>query len=155
MNGQHAEKELAEAITESKRNLEKAHERYNELQHEYDSLLYARDVLRKRRAPTIREQRRRDDPVPISSEELAGKSQVEMLTYIAQRNDGRIKSAWARRFVVAAGAFKDPENASVGIYKILSTSPRFESVSRGVYRLVPKELDAVDQKEEPRQTLSA
>ena len=155
MNGQHAEKELTETITELKRNLEKAHERYTELQHEYDSLLHARDVLRKRRAPTIREQRRRDDPMPISSEKLAGKSQIEMLTYIAQRNDGRIKSAWARRFMVAAGAFKDPENASVGIYRILSTSPRFKSVSRGVYHLVPEELDAVDHKEEPQQALSA
>ena len=155
MNGQYAEKELAEAITELKRDLEKAHERYNELQHEYDSLLHARDVLLKRRAPTIREQRHRDDSMPISSEELAGKSQVEMLAYIAQRNDGRIKSAWARRFMAAAGAFKDPENASVGIYKILSTSPRFESVSRGVYRLVPEEPDAVDQKEKPRQDFRA
>ena len=84
-----------------------------------------------------------DDPVPIASEELAGKSQLEMLTYIAQRNDGLIKSAWARRLMVAAGAFKNPKNANSSIYTILSRSPRFEDVSRGVYRLAPEELDGL------------
>ena len=70
---------------------------------------------------------------------LRGKGLTEALVYLAEQNDGIVKNYAVRPLLVDAGILqgKRPEHA---LSVALRNSERFESVSRGVFKMVDFEL---------------
>lgn len=71
----------------------------------------------------------------LSPNEITGKSQRELLHLIAQRNEGLLVARYAIKIMKDANVFGDSPNADAAVYSILSRSPEFTRVGRGVYRL--------------------
>ena len=71
----------------------------------------------------------------VSSEDLRNMKLKEAVSYLAERNAGEFHSTTARGLLIEAGVIHEA-NARQTIYQLLSTWNLFESVRRGVYRLV-------------------
>ena len=79
----------------------------------------------------------------ITMEELSVLGTVEdCLVYMAERNDGEITSAEARRKLVGLEMIESDEVARSRIWEAFRRSTRFDKVERGRYRLVPQESDS-------------
>ena len=73
----------------------------------------------------------------VTPDEVKGMKPEAACVLIATRNDGELRSTAARSFLVAAGVLR-AKDASPVLYAILSESPHFRRVSRGVYRYTGK-----------------
>jgi serine/threonine-protein kinase RIO1 len=71
----------------------------------------------------------------IKPEEFKGKTLREILHLIAGRNDKVIVVKDAIKSMKEANVFGTPQHADSVVYSILSRSPEFAKVGRGVYRL--------------------
>jgi hypothetical protein len=71
----------------------------------------------------------------IKPQEFEGKSLREILRFIAERNNKTIVVKDTVKLMREANVFGTPENADSVVYSILSRSPEFVKVGRGIYRL--------------------
>jgi len=74
----------------------------------------------------------------LKASDFEGKSLKEVLALIAQRNDDLLIARHAIRLMKEADLFSNPLNADSVVYSILTRSPDFIKVGRGVYRLNSK-----------------
>ena len=79
--------------------------------------------------------RRRRVQININIEELRGKRIEEALIYIAERSGGEVRSGHVRPLLADAGILRGTQ-ISHALSSALRMSDRFESVSRGLYRLI-------------------
>ena len=79
------------------------------------------------------------EPLPnVNAGEFRGLSQLDALILIANKHGGRFKVSPARKLMVEAGLFKNPDNASGAIHTVIQRSDRFERVKKGTYRLIAR-----------------
>lgn len=71
----------------------------------------------------------------IKPQEFEGKTLREILHLIAERNDKTIVVKDAVKLMKEANVFGVPEHADSVVYSILSRSPEFIKVGRGIYRM--------------------
>jgi len=71
----------------------------------------------------------------IKPQDFEGKTLREILCLIAKRNDKTIVVKDAVKLMKEANVFGTPEHADSVVYSILSRSPEFVKVGRGLYRL--------------------
>jgi len=77
------------------------------------------------------------EPLPnVKASELQGLSQLDALILIAERHGKRFKVTPARRLMVEAELFKNPQNASGALHTLIQRSGRFEKINKGEYRLI-------------------
>jgi hypothetical protein len=69
--------------------------------------------------------------------DLLGKTQLDALVTIAEKNDGYFKVQEAKRLMLRAGLIRNPKNANSILYTLLGRHPdRFERVGPGEFRLI-------------------
>lgn len=73
--------------------------------------------------------------IPISAAELVGKSQLQALITIAEKNDGVVSVKDAKHILLDAGIMHNPKTAYQQITAILIKNKRFEWAATGKYRL--------------------
>ena len=71
----------------------------------------------------------------VGPDDLRDMKLKEAVSYLAERNAGEFYSTPARDLLIEAGVIRE-ENSKQTVYQLLSTWEAFESVRRGVYRLV-------------------
>lgn len=71
----------------------------------------------------------------IKPQEFDGKSTRDILRIIAERNNKTLVAKNAIRIMKDADIFGNPLNADSVVYSVLSRSPEFIKVGRGIYRL--------------------
>lgn len=71
----------------------------------------------------------------IKPQEFEGKSLREILRLIAERNNKTVVAKDAVKLMKEANVFGNPLHADSIVYSILSRSPEFVKVGRGIYRL--------------------
>jgi|SRR5580698_2805340 hypothetical protein len=74
-------------------------------------------------------------PAGIPIRELQGMKQVEALTYIAQRNGGRVRIVDAKKLLIKAGVMKSTKNAYGILYTVINRSGKFNHRGPGEYEL--------------------
>lgn len=71
----------------------------------------------------------------VIANELPGKTQVEALVHIAEKNNCTLKVADARRILLWAGLMSS-KNAPTVFHTVITRSGKFERVAQGEYRLI-------------------
>ena len=83
-----------------------------------------------------RTKQRRQASDEVTPKELFGLSLEEAVLLVAERHAGVVESTSTNNLLRDVGLLPDDNRARTRLYHFLSTSPRFELVDRGVYRLV-------------------
>lgn len=105
-----------------------------DLQEKLDSLIEERGSLEKA-LQTYRQWIGSTHAQEIKPKEFKGKSLREILHLIAERNNKTLVAKDAIKLMKQANVFGVPEHADSVVYSILSRSPEFIKVGRGVYRI--------------------
>ncbi len=71
----------------------------------------------------------------LSTGDIAGKSQKEILLLLARRNNGVLLARKAIVIMKKLGVFGNPDNAGSAVYSILRRAKEFDRVGQGVYKL--------------------
>ncbi len=114
---------------------EKTVSKYDKAQAAADTLrreVEAYDLLIARHTPR-KPRKRKPVDLHVTTAEIEGMKLEPALLYIADRNDGLIKSTPARQLLTDAGILNG--RGEQQLYHFLSNSPRFENVHRGLYRV--------------------
>lgn len=84
---------------------------------------------------TIQMYRRRHQmSEPVRASDLKGKTQLEALLFLAEKNNGQFTVAEAKRLLLEAEMLSR-RNPSTILYTLIRRSDRFDKVKAGVYKL--------------------
>ena len=120
-----------EAIASLERKIERLKTALADAEHAQNALLKAVEFF----SGNSGKPRRRRVEINVDIDELGGKRLEEALIYIAERSGGEIRSGHVRPLLVDAGILRGIQT-SHALSAALRLSDRFESVSRGCYKLI-------------------
>lgn len=136
-----AVQQIEEALIPLRRRRKQAVQRVEALDADIAALERARVLIGGTRQRKLRR-------LGVKTAELRGLSAEDAAVLIAKRNGGLLESLYARPLMIAADILPNRgTQASARLWEVLSHSDKFESVRRGVYRLID-DLDAKDDRSE-------